>query len=83
MALQVYIIVLYAYVKVLPGVNETFPVGNDAFLIENKTFPGWNEVFTVENETIPIGNKAFGFKKGRNIEKKAHRRKGTEKRCEY
>ena len=47
---------------------------NEAFPVKNKALPR-------RDETFPIGNKAFGLKKGRSIEKKAHRRKGTEERC--
>jgi len=62
--------------------NEAFPVKNKALPRRNETFPVENRTFPTENEAIPIGNKAFGLKKGRSIEKKAHRRKGTEERCE-
>jgi hypothetical protein len=61
--------------------NEAFPVKNKALPRRNETFPVENKTFPTENEAIPIGNKAFGLKKGRSIEKKAHRRKGTEERC--
>ncbi len=57
-----------------PVENRTFPTENEAFLTENETFPVGNDAFL-------IGNDAFGLKKGRSIEKKAHRRKGTEERC--
>jgi hypothetical protein len=46
-------------------------------------------VFAVEDAPFPVGNRAFpdrneafGLKKGKRIEKKAHRHKGTEGRCD-
>ncbi len=66
----------------MPRVNEALPRRNETFPVGNRTLPTENEAFLTENETFPVGNDAFGLKKGRSIEKKAHRRKGTEERCE-
>ena len=57
--------------------NEVFPVKNEPFPVRNEAFAVEDAVFPVANRAFPDRNEAIGLKKGKRIEKKAHRRSAT------